>query len=90
MSDSIRLANSKKFQLGTTQQSSIYYNASDLIINPKETGTGKVYVLGQLNAQNYSSSGLIGITKDVQVVTTTYPLGCWMNYTAGILTSSTC
>lgn len=31
-----------------------------------------------------------GITKNIKVVTTTYPLGCWLNITGGIITSSTC
>lgn len=37
----------KKIYLGTANDGSIYYNATDLIINPKEVGSGKLRVLGQ-------------------------------------------
>ena len=84
-------ANNQKFQLGSSKQSSIYYNGSDLLINPKETGSGKLWVLSGVDTStNFSVNNVQGITKNIQIVTVAYPLGCWTNYTGGILTWSNC
>lgn len=46
-----------KMLFGTSGYSSMYGNVSDTIINPKETGTGKLYVLGDTNNQNDLTTG---------------------------------
>ena len=52
---------SNKLLLGDGQDASIYYNGSDMIINPKEVGTGGLKVLGDLNViSNITADYFIG------------------------------
>lgn len=46
---------------GTGLDAQIYYNGSDLIINPKAVGTGQVKVLGTIQAQD------VNVSKNIQV-----------------------
>ncbi len=43
---------SQKLLLGTTKDASIYYDGTDLVINPKEVGTGDLSVLGNIKTAN--------------------------------------
>jgi hypothetical protein len=91
-----------KIYFGESADASIYYDGVNMIINPKEVGSGKFKVLSGLNAteiintqQNFSVNNIQGITggytilKDVDLIglTKTY---CNLNFTGGILYSSTC
>jgi len=52
-----------KTYFGTGYDTSIYYDGTKMIINPKEVGTGKVNIMGNLNATNITASDtLIGKT----------------------------
>ncbi len=51
----IKTDNSKIF-LGNELDASIYYNASDMLINPKEVGLGKLYILGDLVSNTTGAS----------------------------------
>ena len=42
-------SNSAKLYLGALNESSIYYDGTDMIVNPKEVGSGQLKVLGDLN-----------------------------------------
>jgi len=42
-----------KLLLGTAQDSSIYYDGTDIIINPAEVGSGSLKVSGDINATGY-------------------------------------
>jgi hypothetical protein len=42
-----------KVQLGSDNDAGIYYNGTDLIINPKQIGSGSVNILGDLEASGY-------------------------------------
>jgi hypothetical protein len=46
------LDNNIKSIYGTSNNASIYYDGSNLIVNPKELGTGKLNVLGNITAPN--------------------------------------
>ncbi|MBU1457047.1 MAG: hypothetical protein KKD01_20220 [Proteobacteria bacterium] len=50
------LADNQKLLFGAGQDASIYYNGTDLYINPKEVGTGMVRPLGTV--YNYSANAL--------------------------------
>ncbi len=53
---------------GTGKDATIYYDDTDLVINPKEVGAGKVDILGTLQTDGYNSSdGTAGATADVAV-----------------------
>ena len=65
----------KKLILGTGQNANIYYNGTDLIINPQAVGNGKAAILGNATAKrmrsNFSASdGSQGITKTCASTTT--------------------
>jgi hypothetical protein len=51
----IRLYDNIKTYYGSSSDASIYYNTTDLIINPKEVGTGKVIVKGDLDVENLTA-----------------------------------
>lgn len=44
---------------GTAQDASMYYDATDLVINPKEVGSGVLSVLGDIRATGTGAEGLI-------------------------------
>jgi len=46
-----------KLLLGTAQDSSIYYDGTDMVINPAEVGSGSLKVLGDINATGYIGNG---------------------------------
>ena len=58
------LTDDNKLILGAGEDASIYYNATDMIINPKEVGAGKLYVLGNITANYFIGDGsqLTGIS----------------------------
>lgn len=69
-------ADSDKIWLGAGKDSSIYYDGTDLKINPKEVGTGILDVMGTLDADAYSVGGAAGVdgtftTADSKTVTVT-------------------
>ena len=47
----------QKIYLGTADDSSIYYDGTDLVIDPKEVGSGKVYINGNVSASFYIGNG---------------------------------
>jgi hypothetical protein len=52
-----------KLTFGTGQDASVYYNGTNLIINPKEVGSGILDVTGTLQTDGYNSAdGSAGIT----------------------------
>lgn len=76
--------NNMKTYFGNSQASSITYNGTDMLINPKEVGSGKIYLQGQVNAiGNYSVGGIQGITASGTTCTITA-------ITGGIITGATC
>jgi len=61
-----------KFFFGEGQDASIYFNASDLIINPKAVGSGALFILGDLfTEQGINVSGdyvpYTGATKNIDL-----------------------
>lgn len=48
----IKQSDDTKHYFGTGDDASIYYDAANLIINPKEVGSGQLRVLGDLNVTN--------------------------------------
>lgn len=64
-----------KLFLGTADDSSIYYDGTDLIINPKDVGSGKIDILGVIQTDGYKStdgsSGVSGsfTTADGKTIT---------------------
>lgn len=61
-------ADNQKLMLGAGADASIYYDGTDLIIDPQEVGSGKLDVLGTLQADGYNSAdGTAGTTADVAV-----------------------
>jgi len=69
-------ADDQKLLFGEAQDASIYYDGTDLIINPKEVGTGSLKVLGDITTTgtiqgaNYKSGdGSAGITQSETGVT---------------------
>ena len=57
-------ADNLKEMFGAADDSSIYYDATNLVINPKEVGSGNLNVLGDidLNANNFYSTGNIQLS----------------------------
>jgi len=63
VSGNILLNDNDKVLLGTGKDASIYYNGTDLIINPKAVGSGILDIQGTLQTDGYNSSdGSAGIT----------------------------
>jgi hypothetical protein len=61
-------SDSKKLLLGAADDASIIYNGTNLVINPKEVGTGMLDVAGVLQTDGYKSSdGTAGATAAVAV-----------------------
>jgi len=59
-------ADNAKLGFGTGEDASIYYDATNLIINPKEVGTGFVDVKGAINANAndiYTTGAVKGVHK---------------------------
>lgn len=88
-------SDNRKAIFGAGSDASIYYDAVDLIINPKEVGSGQVKVLGNLNLTGYNvtatdfySGNSKGLTVNKLINGSTSQ--CWLNYTGGILTASDC
>jgi len=52
----ILLNDTYKMLFGTGKDASIYYDGTNMVINPKEVGTGKVNVLGSLNQTEGNST----------------------------------
>ena len=80
----------------------LIYQEDDMYINPKETGSANLNILsnlnstGNINAQtNFSVNNVQGITKGMTILKDVDLIGltktyCDLNFTGGILTSSTC
>ena len=63
-------SNNNKLLFGADLNASIYYNGTNLIINPKEVGTGNVQVLGDINAtSNIRTDGNIYVGTKVIIYT---------------------
>jgi len=59
-------ADNRKLYFGTGDDASIYYDGTNLVINPKEVGSGILDVLGTLQTDGYNSAdGTAGATADV-------------------------
>ncbi|KKM83879.1 hypothetical protein LCGC14_1304890 [marine sediment metagenome] len=59
-------ADNNKLLVGAGQDASVYYNGSDMIINPKEVGNGLLKILGKVNvAGDITSVGTISTTQDI-------------------------
>jgi len=74
------LADSKKYYTGAGDDASIYYNASDMIINPKEVGSGKLFVLGDLDVTgNFIGNQIYGEMwyHNHTGTTLNFPEGVW-------------
>lgn len=64
-----------KFQVGQDADSSIYYDGSNMIINPKEVGTGVLRILSGINQTlgnnnfngDVSIKGNVNITQNIQI-----------------------
>jgi hypothetical protein len=63
----LRFLNNKKAIFGTTNQGTIYHDATNLIINPKSVGSGYVSVLGSLQTSTtiYAGTNLQASNGDV-------------------------
>jgi len=61
-----RLEDNIKWTYGTGDDASIYYNATDLIIDPKEVGTGTVRILGDVQ-QDDNDGAIFGTGDDAKV-----------------------
>lgn len=61
-----------KLLFGAGQDASIYYDATSLVINPKEVGTGNVNVLGNVYVSGLTGSKLV-FTDSNKVLTSTGP-----------------
>jgi hypothetical protein len=86
----VLLNDNKKLLLGTGLDASFYYNATDVIINPKEVGTGKIYIQGDIiNTGNITTQGKVGKTQSFRMLNSSSST-CYMNFTSGILTWSNC
>ena len=85
----ILLNDNNKLMFGDAKDATISYTGTDLNINPKSVGTGKVNVQGNLNVDsNYMVAGVNGITRNMTV---TQGAGtCDLNFVGGILIGSTC
>ncbi|MCK5020213.1 MAG: hypothetical protein KAS32_24455, partial [Candidatus Peribacteraceae bacterium] len=68
---------SQKILWGEGQDASIYYDGTDLVIDPKEAGTGVVEILGDLTLTDYSATlkldGQAAAGIDIDRGTTAYP-----------------
>lgn len=61
-----------KHILGTANDASIYYDATNLVINPKEVGSGILDVLGVIQSDGYNSSdGTAGATGTITLAAIT-------------------
>lgn len=59
----LQLEDDNKIQFGTGQDAEIYYDGSDLIIEPDVVGTGEVHIAGTIQAEDYKSAdGSLGAT----------------------------
>jgi hypothetical protein len=85
-----------KLKFGAGSDAEISYNGTDLNINPKSVGSGKVNVQGNLNVDsNYMVAGVNGLTKNMTVLKDADLIGltktyCDLNFVGGILIGSTC
>ncbi len=62
------LADSRKIVFGTGNDAEIYYNGTDLVIDPDVVGTGKVNIYGALRASSFvSDDGSAGWSGTVDV-----------------------
>jgi len=61
VANSFRLDDDKKSLYGSVQDASVYYNGTNLIINPKEVGSGYLSILGDvnLNANGLPTTGTV-------------------------------
>ena len=64
----------KNLYLGTANDASIYYDGTNLVINPKEVGTGHLSLLGELAATSLITTTNIGIpaNPDLLALSTDY------------------
>ena len=70
--DDIQLPDSESLKLGTASDASIYYDGTNMIINPKEVGTGILDVSGVLQTDGYNSSdGTAGATGTITLAAIT-------------------
>jgi hypothetical protein len=91
----VNINSSNKLFFGTSASSSISYDGTNMVINPKDVGSGIVNVTGNLSSSQFAVNGVNGLTgiyqilKDVDLVglTKTY---CNQTFTGGILTNTTC
>lgn len=65
-----------KSYFGTSLSSSIYYNATNLVINPKEAGSGALSILGNISLVDFDM--VLGTTTGTKIGTaTSQKLGFW-------------
>lgn len=61
------LADNVKATYGTDSDASFYYNGTNFYCNPKEVGSGKFIVLGEMEVQNDLIVNGINVTENIQV-----------------------
>jgi hypothetical protein len=90
MNGNILLNDNNKLMFGDAKDATISYTGTDLNINPKSVGSGKVNVQGNLNVDsNYMVGGVQGLTRNMTIMKTAVTT-CDMNFVGGILIGSTC
>lgn len=80
-------SDNSKFYQGAGQDFSMTYNGTDAVLNPKEVGTGKLFVLGDLAVQNnFTGNQIYGemwFHNDTNLnVTAIGSAGVWYNISA--------
>jgi hypothetical protein len=79
-----------KILLGTAKDASIYYDGTNLVINPKEVGSGILDVLGTLQVDGYNSAdGTAGATADVATLAPDGTTTRTLHFKNGLFTGST-
>ena len=71
----------QKIYFGADQDSSIYYDGTDMNINPKNTGSGKLSILGDLNVTGKIHNSLSHMIGAVTQIHTVDVIDTWYNLT---------
>ena len=71
--DNVLGFNNGKSYFGTSKSSSIYYDGVDMIINPKEVGSGKLTILGNANVTNNITADIGNFNTAVGIGTSAVP-----------------